>query len=263
MSRAPLSETLNRLLPGEKNKRIREGILAAASYSGQRTDQLRRQIDRENRKQTGILLVGNLTFDSDAQATLSDWIWVINFAIKQPEGDIVLTVQDKDPNFTRPDYFIGMPDGTIQYRASTFDQFGNSIPPTIAEDEVILRITYRNPDGSNEQEDPSETPEIDLSDYYTKAETDPTSSIGNEIYFDRPRTYGSAVSPITSTTLTENNSNFRNVTQVIFHQAASFNPPATWQLSTGSDDYDPAKINVIYVEAFSATYKRYIIDHDE
>ncbi|WBL43089.1 hypothetical protein PBT90_20390 [Algoriphagus halophytocola] len=53
------------------------------------------------------------------------------------------------------------------------------------------------------------------------------------------------------------------MTQVIFHQAASFNPPATWEKSTGSDDYDPAKINVIYVEAFSATYKRYIIDHDE
>lgn len=158
MSRATLSETLNRLLPGEQNKRIREGILASASYSGQRTDQLRRQIDRENRKQTGVLLVGELTFDSDTQVTLSGWIWVINFAIKQPEGNTVLTVQDKDPNFTRPDYFIGMPDGTIEYRASTFDQFGNSIPPAIAEDEVILRITYRNADGSNEQEDPVETP---------------------------------------------------------------------------------------------------------
>lgn len=102
-----------------------------------------------------------------------------------------------------------------------------------------------------------------LDDRYTKSESDPLASTGSVIEFDRPRTYNDPSSPNTNTTLTEDNTPFRPVTQVIFHQAASFAPPSTWELSTGSDDYDPAKINVIYVEAFSATYKRYIIDHDE
>ncbi len=98
---------------------------------------------------------------------------------------------------------------------------------------------------------------------YTKVESDPLPSTGSVIKFDRPRTYGDPSAPITTATLTEDNANFRPVTQVIFLQAATFNPPATWEKSTGSDDYDPAKINVLYTEGFSATYKRYIIDHDE
>jgi hypothetical protein len=98
---------------------------------------------------------------------------------------------------------------------------------------------------------------------YTIAESDPLASTGSVIQFDQPRTYNGNLAPNTNTVLTENNTPFRKVTQVIFHQAASFTPPSTWEKSTGSDAYDPAKVNIIYVEAFDASYKRYIIDHDE
>ncbi len=98
---------------------------------------------------------------------------------------------------------------------------------------------------------------------YSKEESDPLASTGSIIQFDRPRTYNGNLAPNTNTVLTENNSPFRTVTQVIFHQAASFTPPSTWKKSTGSDDYDPSKVNIIYLEAFDPAYKRYIIDHDE
>jgi hypothetical protein len=154
-TRASLSETLNRLLPGEQNKRIREAILQGANYSGQRTDQLRRSIDEANRIQTGILVNGEVVFTSTTNADVSGWAWASNFAVQQQDGTESITVNAPDAEFARPDYFIGMPDGTIDYRPSTIDLFGNSIAPDVESDEVVLRIVQRNSDESNTEVDPA------------------------------------------------------------------------------------------------------------
>lgn len=91
----------------------------------------------------------------------------------------------------------------------------------------------------------------------------PVASAGSVISFDRTRTFGTKVSPITSAGLTEDNTDLTEVTQVIFHQAASLSVPVTWSKDVGSADYDPAKVAIIYVEAFSPTYKRYLITYDD
>lgn len=159
-----LSETLNRLLPGEQYKRIREGIMAAADYSGVRTDRLRQSIDETTRLRTGILVNGTLVLSSDTQAILSGWSWVIDFAVQQPDGPVTITVLPEDSTYPRPDYFIGLADGSIAYRPSTIDQFGNSIPPAVEADEVLLRIIQRNPDGSTTEQ----APEAILPDFSDK-----------------------------------------------------------------------------------------------
>jgi hypothetical protein len=503
-SRASLSETLQRLLPGEKNKRIREAILQAANFASSRTDGLRKQLESENRLRTGVLANGRINITSPTSADLEGFAWVVDYEIHQLIGIETLTIIAPDSNFPRPDIFVGKADGSIEYRAGSVDAEGNaqhpSYDPAI---EVLLRSVIRNPDNTNDDEDTGSgtsnwvsksatgtevmqgnlaltplaggfhdylrtdpngkiqiargdkagtratiqgstgwarvirincdfstqinygmtlelsaveqndfqsakltfyirfntsgviqdsttllfgraTPsrykivkiasniyelwmqhftsltlyvwrplfsfgslekytlydkeaittipagdQLDFTEYagdgltldpviidalqaanspdggnpfatiddipivpedfielgdtpssYTghgikkvvvKAdesglefvEDGPVDSTGSVVYFDKPRTYNSPGSPNTNATLTENNTPFRKVTQVIFHQASSFNPPSSWEKSTGSDDYDPAKINVIYVEAFSATYKRYIIDHDE
>jgi hypothetical protein len=168
-----LSETIHRLLPGEANKRIREAILATAGYSGQRTDQLRRTIDEANRIQTGILINGTLEFTSPTNANLAGWAWASNFAVQQQEGADAITALAPDEEFTRPDYFIGMPDGSIDYRPSTLDAFGNAIPPTVEPEEVILRIIQRNADGSNDDiiDDGKRYPDTE---YFTIADIDTT-----------------------------------------------------------------------------------------
>ncbi|WBL42400.1 hypothetical protein PBT90_16815 [Algoriphagus halophytocola] len=466
MSRSALSEQVNRLLPGEKWKRVREAILASASYSGQRTNDLRREIDESNRLKTGVLSPGTLDFPTTTSAALDLTVWAINYQIFQP-GPVALPVTAPHASFPRPDIFTGDDEGNINYYPGTIDAEGNAQLPIVPEGEVLLRQVTRHPNGDVDVDDSTPSPsewvskiatatqtiaswlafqkmartdgpplrvpsismsgrlylsdtpavndvystvegvgdwskiltidisggqkryfarmdfsgisanyekgelwvqfqvdddgdmvsnklkvwgeintaklkmvrldtdtyaifvahdeaaafyktrplkqfgpsnvylyhhqdgrnplpagdqfefelygdlteiisdiedlesslldlENDLQDnYYTKNESDPEDSTGSVIEFDKPRTYNSLGSPNTNATLTEDNDPFRKVTQVIFHQAASFNPPATWEKSTGSDDYDPAKINVIYVEAFSATYKRYIIDHDE
>jgi hypothetical protein len=100
-----------------------------------------------------ITQIGSIIFDTDTQTTLDGWGWKIG-GIEYTSGEIILVVDDHDPDFLRPDYFIGMPDGSIDYRASTLDLFGNSVPPTLANDEVLLKIVNRNPDGSNVVNEP-------------------------------------------------------------------------------------------------------------
>ncbi|MFN3758429.1 MAG: hypothetical protein ACK4SF_04360 [Algoriphagus aquaeductus] len=148
-TRAQLSETINRLLPGEQNKRIREAILAAASYSGSRTDQLRQSIDLANRLQTGRLIKGEITFDSDTEAELSGYVWVIDFQIFQPTTPTTLTVTAPHPTVERTDLFTGDDAGVIRYYPGSVDALGNSFFPSIPTGEVILEVVTRNPDSSN------------------------------------------------------------------------------------------------------------------
>ncbi len=149
-SRAQLSETISRLLPGESNKRIREAILAAASYSGQRTDQLRQQIDQANRVKTGLLVPGSINITSSTSATLTGYVWAIDFAINQPSTGSTLTITAPHATMQRKDFFIGTSSGTIVYRAGTIDSLGNSIAPSYnPETEVLLVQVLRN--ASNDQ----------------------------------------------------------------------------------------------------------------
>lgn len=149
MSRSALSEQVNRLLPGEKWKRVREAILQSATYSGQRLDTLRRNIDQENRLKDGKLQDGNLEFPISTTAELDLFVWVINYQIFQP-GFTNLPVLAHDPDFPRPDVFTGDGTGTIKYYPGTIDSEGNGQFPDIPEGEVILREVIRNTDGSND-----------------------------------------------------------------------------------------------------------------
>jgi hypothetical protein len=154
MSRARLSEELNRLLPGEQWKRVREGILAAANYSGQRTDQLRQNIDEANRLKTGVLVNGTVDFTSTTNADLSGFAWVIDYQIFQQTAAESITVDAPDADFPRPDIFVGLDDGSIEYRAGTVDEFGNVEEPTFNPvSEVLLRAVTRNPDNTNDEEE--------------------------------------------------------------------------------------------------------------
>lgn len=90
----------------------------------------------------------------------------------------------------------------------------------------------------------------------------PEASTSTEIDWTKPKTFGSFGTPITGT-ITESNTNAKRVVQVIFYSGASFTAPsANWKLSANSADYATSGVNIIYVEYFSDTYKRYWFDQD-
>lgn len=148
-TRAQLSETLNRLLPGEKNKRIRTAILEGANYSGVRTDQLRQSIDESNRLRTGRLVAGTVTFTSTTNADVSGFAWTVDYEVFQQDALESITVLAPHAEFARPDYFVGLADGSVAYRAGTIDALGNARFPTVANDEVLLYSVLRKSDESN------------------------------------------------------------------------------------------------------------------
>lgn len=91
----------------------------------------------------------------------------------------------------------------------------------------------------------------------------PIDSTGSQIKFDRPRTYGTDLAPITTSTLTElEDANAKRTIQRIHHQAATFSPPASWVKLSSSADYDPAVVNIIHVERERADRKIYSITKD-
>ena len=152
MSRAKLSEQLNRLLPGESYKRIREAILAGAGFASQRTETLRKDIAEENRLKTGLLVIGTIDFVDDTNADIKGFAWAVNFLIFQQSGTESLAVTAPDANVPRVDYFIGLDDGSVEYRAGTIDEDGNAFEPTFDSlTEVLLRAVTRNPDSSNDE----------------------------------------------------------------------------------------------------------------
>jgi hypothetical protein len=90
----------------------------------------------------------------------------------------------------------------------------------------------------------------------------PEAVTTNAIDWTKPKTFGSFASPRTGS-LTESNTGAKRVVQVIFYSGASFTAPsANWKLSANSADYATSGVNIIYVEYFSDTYKRYWFDQD-
>ncbi len=150
MSRAKLSEEINRLLPGEEYKRIREAILASANYSSSRTEQLRQNIAEENKLKTGLLVNGEVDFTSTSNADLSGFAWVIEYAVHQQAALESITVLAPDPTYPRPDVFVGLSNGTVEYRAGSIDELGNVTVPNVLDTEVLLALVNRNPDESND-----------------------------------------------------------------------------------------------------------------
>lgn len=152
-ARAQLSEKINRLLPGEEYKRIRQAILEAASYSGQRTEELRQTIDEANRIKTGRLAKGTVVFTGPTSADLSGFAWAIDYVIHQQDGNETIPVQAPHPTYPRPDIFVGTGDASIIYRAGEVDEDGNVQEPSYDPvTEVLLRAVMRNPDLSNEED---------------------------------------------------------------------------------------------------------------
>lgn len=97
---------------------------------------------------------------------------------------------------------------------------------------------------------------------FEQLENSPRIDTDTEIDFTTPKTFGSKSSPLTATALTETNVGAQRVTQVIFQQAASLTVPGTWTKAASSGDHSATLVNIIYVEHFSNTYKRYFIDQD-
>lgn len=148
MSRAKLAEELKRLLPDESMKRVRQAILLAYSGAAGVARGVRNEIDQENRLRTGILVNGQVNITSPTSATLTDWAWVIDFAVQQNNGQ-TFTILAPDAEFVRVDFFHGDNTGIIHYTPGIIDIEGNSIFPNIPQDHVILKKILRNPDGSN------------------------------------------------------------------------------------------------------------------
>lgn len=156
MTRAKLAEEIKKLLPDEKDKRIRQAIMKA--YGGATTVAVgvRDTISQENRLQNGILVEGTVAITSPTSASLSGWAWVIDFAIQEGANQTI-TITAPDATFPRIDYFHGDDTGVIYYAAGILDGAGNSIFPTIPAGNIILKKVLRNVDGSN---DPIENPVI-------------------------------------------------------------------------------------------------------
>lgn len=156
MSRAKLAEDIKKLLPEEKNKRIRQAIMKAYGGASAVAVGVRDTISQENRLQNGILVEGTVAITAPTSASLSGWAWVINFAI-QEGADQTIAITAPDATFPRIDYFHGDDAGLIHYAAGILDGAGNSIFPTIPDGNIILKKVLRNTDGSN---DPIENPII-------------------------------------------------------------------------------------------------------
>jgi hypothetical protein len=147
MSRARLAEELKRLLPSEKDKRIRQAILTAFNGSAGLTQRLRTDIDQSNRTANGILNDGTVTI-TGSNATLDLFVWSIAFEVFQP-GPVTLPINPPDSTFVRVDYFHGDATGSILYTPGLIDAQGNSLFPSIPPDHIILSRLIRNVDGSN------------------------------------------------------------------------------------------------------------------
>ena len=101
-----------------------------------------------------------------------------------------------------------------------------------------------------------------IADYRLIGPAYPEASTSTVIDFTKPKTFGSFGTPITGA-ITESNTNAKRVVQVIFYSGASFTAPsANWKLSDNSAAYATSGVNIIYVEYFSDTYKRYWFDQD-
>lgn len=106
-------------------------------------------------------LRGTTTYLDATTAQLENYKWVIDGT----EWTLVLGTKVTDgvpADFPREDHFIGKTDGSVDYRPSVVDFFGNSTPPVVADDEVTLEIVKRNTDGS---EDVVEPPVADFSNF--------------------------------------------------------------------------------------------------
>lgn len=179
MSTAKLAEEIKRLLPEEKYKRIRLAIMRAATAGRSEARTVKDEIAQENRLRTGVLADGTIEFTSDTSAELDLFAWVIDYVIHQP-GPVTKAVVAPHAVFARPDYFVGMPDGTIDYRPGTVDDLGNVTFPNVAADEVLLRAVSRNPDGSDEPVTPPSPadPRYPDTEYYTVASPADSSTAG-------------------------------------------------------------------------------------
>lgn len=156
MSNPSLAEKIKRLLPGEEFKRIRLAIMEAATAGTSAAIRIKNQVDQELRLKTGKLHDGTIVFPTDTTADLSGFVWVINYQVFQPDP-VTLVVLAPDPDYSRPDYFIGLDNGTIEYREGSIDERGNSFPPEYdPTTEVLLKSVRRNSDSSNDSIDPND-----------------------------------------------------------------------------------------------------------
>jgi hypothetical protein len=148
MLRSKLAEEIKKLLPNEKEKRIRQAIMKAYGGASAVAVGVRNTISKENRIRNGILVEGIINITSPTSASLSEWAWVIEYQIHEG-SDQTITITAPDLNYSRVDYFHGNNSGLIDYSPGILDEDGNSLFPTIPEGNIILKKILRNPDGTN------------------------------------------------------------------------------------------------------------------
>jgi hypothetical protein len=148
MPRSKLAEEIKRLLPNEKEKRIRQAIMKAYGGAAAVAVGVKNTISQENRLRNGTLVEGIINFTSPTSASLSGWAWVIDYQI-QEGSDQTIAITAPNDSFSRVDYFHGDDEGVIHYAPGILDEDGNSIFPTIPDGNIILKKILRNTDGTN------------------------------------------------------------------------------------------------------------------
>jgi hypothetical protein len=259
MSRAKLAEEIKKLLPEEKNKRIRQAIMKAYGGATSVAVGVRDTISQENRLQNGILVEGTVAITTPTSASLSGWAWVIDFAI-QEGADQTITITAPDATFPRIDYFHGDDAGLIHYAAGILDGAGNSIFPTIPAGNIILKKVLRNTDGSNDDQ-PVEPINSDFVSYVVpQARTEAQkktarNNIGLDddyipstgtILFDRPRKYGYNGTPVTGNlTIGITDAKEINMAKVLHDDTVppTISVPGGVTLHLSGGTYDVAKVN--------------------
>lgn len=170
MSRSQLATDIKKLLPDEKDKRIRQAIMRAAGESNSTATRIRDLAAQDSRLKDGLLVVGEINITSTTSSTISGFGWTNDYVISQPDPETI-AIAAPHPSVSRTDYFTGKDDGTYGYYPGTIDALGNSFPPTIPSGEILLRGVVRNPNGTNVIDDSSPS----NSDAVSKSATAPQS----------------------------------------------------------------------------------------
>ena len=132
-----------------------QGGIAGQRYHLTQEELLKLQRVTANTSANAVITYGTVVFTSPISATLELWEWLINGVEFADPSEILATI-GIPVSYPRPDLFVGLEDGTIVYRPSVTDAFGNPVYPIISSNEVVLAVVIRDPDGNNIVLNPNE-----------------------------------------------------------------------------------------------------------
>ena len=103
-----------------------------------------------------------------------------------------------------------------------------------------------------------------LEDVYGKLPKAQEQSSGTAVAFTTDKSYGKVATPETGNITADLTNAVHGAVVLVIHQNATEPTYAgTFQKLSGSEDYDPAKVNLIYIQYIDATHQKYTIAYDE